>query len=580
MLNKQEIKETIEPELMDQDKANRYNNYFATIGTEIKNKLGIIDTVVNYKEGFTFSEVSEDTVAKLIDKIRIGVATGADGISARILKDCKEVILPTLTSLVNLSFRTSTFPETMKEATIKCLHKKNSTEEPSNYRPLSILPILSKVFERAAVDQIVTFLETNKLISRNQHAYRKGHSTVTSLSEVTNYIYREMDKGQIVGMASLDLSKAFDPISHSHLLQKLTNIGLGQSTVEWTKSYLSKRTQKTKFSSITSETATVTSGVPQGSILGPILFIIFTNDLITAFKNDTQVVSYADDTQLLETGKTVEEVKEKLERTIDIAQKWYRNNSLMSNPAKTEVIIFRTKKGKKHNITIKVEENGKVMELKPAECLKILGVHVDECLDFTKQVKHVQGKATAATKNLYRIKDLLPTKYKMILYDGLIASHFNYADIIWGGCTKKNQEKLQTTQNFAMRTILGTDRRSSAKEALEKLRYLNLQNKRQVHEAVFAYKAVNQTHPEEVSKKYNELMPTGNTRSATRLVLNYPKHKTTLYERSPLYRTITTWNKLPTEIKTTPAESFKKQVQKYKINSMYGEKTENQDTVV
>ena len=580
MLNKQEIKETIEPELMDQDKANRYNNYFATIGTEIKNKLGIIDTVVNYKEGFTFSEVSEDTVAKLIDKIRIGVATGADGISARILKDCKEVILPTLTSLVNLSFRTSTFPETMKEATIKCLHKKNSTEEPSNYRPLSILPILSKVFERAAVDQIVTFLETNKLISRNQHAYRKGHSTVTSLSEVTNYIYREMDKGQIVGMASLDLSKAFDSISHSHLLQKLTNIGLGQSTVEWTKSYLSKRTQKTKFSSITSETATVTSGVPQGSILGPILFIIFTNDLITAFKNDTQVVSYADDTQLLETGKTVEEVKEKLEKTIDIAQKWYKNNSLMSNPAKTEVIIFRTKKGKKHNITIKVEENGKVMELKPAECLKILGVHVDECLDFTKQVKHVQGKATAATKNLYRIKDLLPTKYKMILYDGLIASHFNYADIIWGGCTKKNQEKLQTTQNFAMRTILGTDRRSSAKEALEKLRYLNLQNKRQVHEAVFAYKAVNQTHPEEVSKKYNELMPTGNTRSATRLVLNYPKHKTTLYERSPLYRTITTWNKLPTEIKTTPAESFKKQVQKYKINSMYGEKTENQDTVV
>ena len=196
---------------------------------------------------------------------------------------------------------------------------------------------------------------------------------------------------------------------------------------------------------------------------------------------------------------------------------------------------------------------------------------MDECLEFNTQVKHVQGKATAATKNLYRIRDLLPVKYKKMLYDGLIASHFNYADVIWGGCTKKNKEKLQTTQNFAMRTILGTDRRSSATEALTKLRYLDLQNKRQVHEAVFAYKAINGTQPEEVTKKYKELMPKGNTRSATRQVLNYPKHKTALYERSPLYRTITTWNKLPTEIKTAPAQSFKKQVQKYKTNCIYGE---------
>ena len=379
-----------------------------------------------------------------------------------------------------------------------------------------------------------------------------------------------MDKGNIVGLASLDLSKAFDSISHSHLLQKLTNIGIGKTAVEWTKSYLSNRTQRTKFSTVTSEVANVTSGVPKWSILGPILFIIFTNDLITAFKNQTHVVSYADDTQLLEVGKTPEEVKKKLEETIEIAQEWYKNDSLMSNPLKTEILIFRSNKGKKHNLLIKVKENEEVVDLKPAECIKVLGIHLDECLEFTKQVKHVQGRATAATKNLYRIRDLLPTKYKMMLYDSLIASHFNYGDVIWGGCTKKNQDKLQTTQNFAMRTILGTDRRSSAKEAMKKLRCLNLEDKRQVHEAVFAYKAVNEMHPSEVSKKYNELMPTGNTRSANRQILNYPKHKTTLYERSPLYRTITTWNKLPLEVKTTSAEGFKKTVQKYRINTIYG----------
>jgi hypothetical protein len=581
LLNKQEIKETIEPDLMNKEKANRFNHYFATIGTEIKNKLGIIDTNVKYNKnkGFSFSEVSEETVGKLIDKIRIGVATGADGISARILKDCKDEILPTLTALVNLSFRTNTFPESMKAATIKCLHKKNSTEDPSNYRPISILPIISKVFERAAVDQIVYYLETNNLISKNQHAYRRGHSTITSLFEVTSYIYKEIDKGQIVGMASLDLSKAFDSISHTQLLQKLTNIGLGQNVVEWMKSYLTNRTQKIKFSTEISETETVTSGVPQGSILGPILFIIFTNDLITAFKDQTHVVSYADDTQLLETGKTANEVKAKLERTIEIAQTWYKQNSLMSNPTKTEIIIFRSMKGKKENITIKVEENGEEVELKPAEVIKVLGVHVDECLGFNKQVKHIQGKTTAATKNLYRIRDLLPIKYKKMLYDSLIASHFNYADIIWGGCTKKNQDKLQTTQNFAMRTILGCDRRSSAKEALKKLRYLNLQDKRQVHEAVFAHKAINEMQPQEINKKYKDLLPTGNTRSASRKTLHYPKHKTTLYERSPLYRTVTTWNKLSQQEKTTKSQYFKKNVQETKICEKYGKiKEDKEDT--
>ena len=272
----------------------------------------------------------------------------------------------------------------------------------------------------------------------------------------------------------------------------------------------------------------------------------------------------------VETVKTPEEVKAKLERTIGIAQNWYENNSLMSNPSKTEIIIFRTEKGKKHNIRIKVKENGKEVELKPAECIKVLGVYMDETLSFNKHIKHVQGKATAATKNLYRIRNLLPIKYKMVLYDALIASHFNYADVIWGGCTKKNQDKLQTTQNFAMRTILGIDRRSSAKEALEKLRYLNLQSKRQVHEAVFAFKAINEMHPTEICKKYRELMSKGNTRSASNLILNYPKHKTSLYERSPFYRTLRTWNMLPLEVKTTTAPSFKKQAQKYKINSIHG----------
>ena len=198
------------------------------------------------------------------------------------------------------------------------------------------------MFERSAVNQLVKYLENN-ILSGSQHAYRIGHSTVTCLAEITNSIYEGLDEGSIVAMASMDLSKAFDAICHTHLLQKLSDMGLHEDAVSWIESYLKSRKQKTKFKGVTSEECNVTSGVPQGSILGPILFLCFVNDLTNSFP-DTKVVSYADDTQFIVTGKTMISIKKQLEKILEKAENWYRNNSLMSNPSKTEVIIFTSTK--------------------------------------------------------------------------------------------------------------------------------------------------------------------------------------------------------------------------------------------
>ena len=214
--------------MITQEKSNEYNRFFATVGVEIQKKLGIKiqstptnEPEINLQPKFEFHPENQEIIEKLIDNIRIDVATGEDNIGARLIKDMKLTISPVLTRIINTGYKCNTFPDCMKKAAIKVIHKKESTEEISNYRPISILPTLSKIFERAAVNQIVNYLETNNLLSSSQHAYRRHHSTVTCLFEAINYIHRMIDNKIWTAVASLDLSKAFDSISHQLLLKKL-----------------------------------------------------------------------------------------------------------------------------------------------------------------------------------------------------------------------------------------------------------------------------------------------------------------------------------------------------------------------
>ena len=446
----------VEPDNLDQEKANQYNNYFATVGSEIQKELNIMDIDVETKNtGFTFTQETEENVQKLLERIRTNVAVGIDGINAKVLKDGTDILVPILTRIINLGYKLNQFPAQLKTASVKPIHKKNCHNDPVNYRPISILPILSKVFERAAVNQLVKYLE-NGILSANQHAYRRFHSTVTSLAELTNKIYSGLDQGLIVGLVSMDLSKVFDSICHTHLLQKLSNMGLHNKSVQWIKSYLQSRKQRTAFKEVTSKEKEVTSGVPQGSILGPILFLCFTNELANAFP-----------------GKTIEEVKMKMERIIMKAEEWYKANSLKSNPSKTEVIIFTPNKNKNIILpTITAFENGKEIELEVSETLKILGVHIDKHMTWNDHITKLRNKTMGIVKHLHRVNKLLPMKIKLQLYDSLVASHLNYADVIWSGCSLANKQKLQRVQSFALKSILGMRKFDSATIALRKLNYL------------------------------------------------------------------------------------------------------------
>ena len=218
------------------------------------------------------------------------------------------------------------------------------------------------------------------------------------------------------------------------------------------KSYLTDRTQQTKFKKYTSTTETVTSGVPQGSILGPILFICFVNDLPEVFEN-CKIISYADDTQILISAKHSKEVKTCLEKLIQTVQCWYNKNSLLNNAEKTEVMVISRRKNKEH-FDINITDGKKQKKLKLKKSIKILGVYLDQELNWDKHTSEVNKRARYATRNLQQAYHLLPFKPRLLLYNSLVACHFNYSDTVWGGCGAKNKNKLQRTQNAAVKAII------------------------------------------------------------------------------------------------------------------------------
>ena len=266
--------EHIEPDFISKSVANSFNHYFSTVGSKIQEKLHITAHPPDLPErGFEFQYETEETVYKLISRIRSDVATGNDNINSRLLKDAIDTVTPSLTKLVNLSYETNTFPDAIKEAIVRPIFKKEDKEKPEFYRPVSILPVISKIFERSATNQFMNYLEANGILSNTQHAYRRNHSTITCLADLVDEIRSRRDRKETVGLIGMDLSKAFDSINHNILLQKMKEIGVGPNLMTWMKSYLNNRKQCVKFKNIESDMETVTSGVPQGSILGPVLFI-------------------------------------------------------------------------------------------------------------------------------------------------------------------------------------------------------------------------------------------------------------------------------------------------------------------
>ena len=294
---------------------------------------------------FRLESVDDQLTLELLESLNVGKATGVDGISARVLKTTAPGIAKSLTQLFNYSLRTGEIPEEWKAANVTPVFKKGRKVEVNNYRPVSVLPVAAKLFESIVHRQLYTYLSENHLLNPAQSGFRPQHSTLDALLKAIDDWRQALDKSDLVGAVFVDLSKAFDSINHTLLIKKLEALGIRDGELRWFKNYLSGRKQRVTVNGAVSSWRPVSRGVPQGSILGPLLFCVFVNDLPENV--GTSVSLYADDTTLYHSCKDYSELENTLESSLENVAKWVDDNGLRINVKKTQVMFLSTKGRKK-----------------------------------------------------------------------------------------------------------------------------------------------------------------------------------------------------------------------------------------
>ena len=352
------------------------------------------------------------------------------------------------------------------------MFKGGDPENVNNYRPISVLPVLSKVIERHVHDSLYSYLCTDNLIYSKQSGFRKRHSTETALIGIIDELLFNLDSDRVSGMILIDYCKAFDMVDHSILLQKLQAYGFDNKSLIWFRSYLNERRQLVSMGNIESPTACVRHGVPQGSILGPLLFIVFINDL-PLHVSSAQIDLYADDTTLTSAANfdSVGVLQSSLTTAISEVDQWETANKLPLNEGKTKVLTITGKRlSTRINHDLAVVVNGK--QLENVRCAKLLGLEIDHELTFIPHVEKLSKKLSQRIGILKRIKYCLPLKHRLIFYNTMIRPVIDYVNVVWTSCDKHCLNRVLKLQKRAARVILDADCQASSVKLFNKLNWI------------------------------------------------------------------------------------------------------------
>ena len=485
--------------------ANKFNKYFTSIADTLNSKIikkssKFQDYLKNPQaSNFNFKETAPDEIVKILKSISVKKSCDIYDISPIFLKQAAQPIAQLIAILFNRSIQDGIFPEKLKTAKVIPLHKGGSSLSLSNYRPISLLPIFSKIFEKLAYYRIIEFIERHNILSKNQFGFQKNKSTELAVSSIVSRISKANENKKSSYCIFLDFAKAFDTVNHNILLEKLKYYGFRNQEFSWLESYLTNRTQFTKVGEEMSEIGYVKHGVPQGSVLGPLLFLLYIND-ISESSSILQFILFADDTTVYYSDQNNDNAEKVLNIELRKVSNWLAANKLSLNVGKSNFLHFHYGKSLKREINIQIND-AKVEE---KSSTKYLGTIIDNKLSWKAHIEYIRTKLSKSIGIISKVKHFATESVLLNLYYSFIQSHINYNLLNWSVTSDTNLNPIRMSVKKIIRIITFNNRYEHTEPLFHKLGILTLDLQIKHRQALFMWKLSNNYVPPPISELFDK----------------------------------------------------------------------------